>query len=254
MCKVFERNEIGLDLEFTVRAFSLSGEGLRRVLCQVLRRNVTGNDGKNTVLFGENVGFGLDPGTEVAALDEQAEDVLEGEVGLLDVHGGGGGDGDEVVGEGAHVTAVVAGEADGVDGVGAAVLKGAEDVGGVAGGGDAEEDVAGGAEGFELAGEDAVEAEVVAGGGEDGGIGGEGDGAEGGAVDGEADDELGDEVLGVGGGATVAGDEELAAGLEGGGGEFGDGDEGVVEVLVGEDSLQGGDGVCELCVDDVLHG
>ena len=88
-----------------------------------------------------------------------------------------------------------------------------EDVGGVAGGGDAEEDVAGLAEGFDLAGEDLVEAEVVAAGGEDGGVGGEGDGAEGGAVVGEADDELGDEVLGVGGGASVAGDEELVAGL-----------------------------------------
>ncbi len=116
-----------------------------------------------------------------------------------------------------------------------------------------EEDVAGLADGFDLAGEEMVEAVVVAGGGEDGGVGGEGDGAEGGAVNGEADDELGDEVLGVGCGATVAGDEELVAGLHGVGGEFRDGDERVGDGFVGEDSLQGCDGLSELLVDQVLH-
>ena len=135
----------------------------------------------------------------------------------------------------------------------AGLVEGVEDVGGVAGGGDAEEDVAGLAEGFDLAGEDLVEAEVVGAGGEDGGVGGEGDGAEGGAVVGEADDELGDEVLGVGGGASVAGDEELAAGLHGVGGELGDGDDGVGDVFVGEDGLHGVDGLRELLVDEVLH-
>jgi hypothetical protein len=43
-------------------------------------------------------------------------------------------------------------------------------------------------------------------------------GSERGAGVGETDDELGDEVLGVGGGASVAGDEEFAAGLHGLGG------------------------------------
>ncbi len=98
---------------------------------------------------------------------------------------------------GAILAAVVAGEGDGGEGEGAGALEGAEAVGGVAGGGDGEQDVAGLAEGFDLAGEDVVEAVVVADGGEDGAVGGEGDGAEGGAVDGEADDELGDDVLGV---------------------------------------------------------
>src|ERR1700761_6528620 len=96
-------------------------------------------------------------------------------------------------------------------------------------------------------------AEVIAGGGEDGGVGGEGDGAEGRAGDSEADDELGYEVLGVGGGATVAGDEELLAGLKGVGGEAGDGNEGVGDVFVGEDGLQGGDGLGELPLDELLH-
>ena len=149
---------------------------------------------------------------EVVALDEHAEDVFEGEVGFLDVHGDGGGNDDVVIAEVAHLAAAVAGEADGGEPDFAGLMEGVEDVGRVAGGGDAEEDVAGLAEGFDLAGEDLVEAEVVGAGGEDGGVGGEGDGAEGGAVVGEADDELGDEVLGVGGGASVAGDEEFVAG------------------------------------------
>ena len=98
-----------------------------------------------------------------------------------------------------------------------------------------------------------VEAVVVAGSGEDGGVGGEGDGAEGGAVDGEADDELGDEVLRVGRGAAVTGDEELVAGLHGFGGEFGDGDKSVGDGFVGEDGLQSGDGKSELLLDQLLH-
>ncbi len=205
-------------------------------------------------LFAEDPGFGVEVLAEDAALDEHAEDVLKGEVGLLDVHGDRGGDDDVVVAEGAHLAAVVAAEADGGDADFFGLVKGLEDVFGVAGGGDAEEDVAGLAEGFDLAGEETIEAVVVAGGGEDGGVGGEGDGAEGGAVDGEADDELGDEVLGVGGGASVAGDEELVAGLHGAGGEIGDGDEGVGDFFVGENGLQGGDGLGELLLDQVLHG
>ena len=115
------------------------------------------------------------------------------------------------------------------------------------------EDVARTPQCFDLAGEELVEAVVVAGGGEDGGVGGEGDGAEGGTVDGEADDELGDEVLGVGGGATVAGDEELVAVAHSLGGEFGDGDEGVGDFFVGEDGLHGGDGLGELLLDELFH-
>jgi hypothetical protein len=109
------------------------------------------------------------------------------------------------------------------------------------------------AEGFDLAGEYLVEAEFVGAGGEDGRVGGEGDGAEGGASVGEADDELGDEMLGVGCGASIAGDEEFVAGLHGYGGELGDGDEGVGDEFVGEDGLHGGDGLSELLLDEMLH-
>ncbi len=181
--------------------------------------------------------------------DQHAEDVFQGEVGLLDVHGGGGGDGDAEVAEGAHLAAVATGETEGGEAEFFGGLEGGEDVGRITGGGDAEEDVAGESVGFDLAGEDAVEVPVVGGRGEDGGIGGEGDGAQGGAVGGEADDELGDEVLGIGRGASVAGDEELARALHGAGGELSGADEGGVDLLVGEDGLHGGDGLRELAAD-----
>ena len=191
---------------------------------------------------------------EVVALDEHAKDVFEGEVAFLDVHSGGGGDDDVVVAEIAHLAAAVAGKADGSEAGFAGLFEGLKDVWRVAGGGDAEEDVAGLAEGFDLAGKDLIETEVVAAGGEDGGVGGESDGAEGGASVGEADDELGDEVLGVGGGASVSGNEEFVAGAHGRGREFGDGDKGFGDCFVGEDGLHGGDGLSELLLDDVLHG
>ena len=174
-------------------------------------------------------------------------------MGFLNVHRHCGGDGDEVIAEVAHPAAAGTGEADGSDAGFSGLFEGLEDVGGVAGGRDAEEEVAGLAEGFDLAGEDLIEAEVVGAGGEDRGVGGEGDGAEGGAGVGEADDELGDEMLGVCGGASVAGDEELVAGTNGVGGKLGDGDEGVGDGFVGEDGLHGGDGLGELLLDDVLH-
>ncbi len=200
------------------------------------------------------VGLFAEVGAEVVELYQHAEDVLQGEVGFLDVHGGVGGDDDVDVGEGLHGAAVVAGVGDGVEAEGAGLLEGADAVPAVAAGGDGEEDVAGLAEGFDLALEDVVEGVVVADGGEDAAVGGEGDGAEGGAVDGEACDELGDEVLGVGGGATVAADEELVAGLHGVGGDAGGFDDGGVEGVVVEDFGHGVDGLGELAADDVDHG
>jgi len=43
------------------------------------------------------------------------------------------------------------------------------------------------------------------------------------------------------------------AGFHSLGGEFGDGDECVDDVFVGEDGLHGGDGLSELLFDQVLH-
>ena len=190
---------------------------------------------------------------KVEAFDEHAEDVFEREVGLLDVHRRVGRDDDVDVRKLLHRTAVVAGVGDGVDAEGARELERLDAVLRVAGGGVGEQDVAGLAEGFDLALEDMVEGVVVADGGEDAAIGSEGDGAEGGAVDGEAGDELGGEVLGVGGGASVAADEQLVAGLHGVGGEVRGGDDGVVDGLIAEDAGHGGDGLGELAFDEIGH-
>jgi hypothetical protein len=193
--------------------------------------------GDRNGLFAEDLGLFVEVHAEGEAFYNHAEDVFEGEVGLLDVHGDVGGNDNVVLAEGAHLAAVGSGEADGGDVLLVGLLEGGDEVFGVSGGGDAEEDVAGLAEGFDLAGEDGFVAEIVAGGSEDGGVGSEGYRAECWTIDSEADDELGDEVLGVRGGATVAGDEELVAFLHGFGGEFSDGDDGFYDVLIGEYSL-----------------
>jgi hypothetical protein len=200
------------------------------------------------------VGLLAEGRAEVVELHQHAEDVLEGEVRFLDVHGGVGGDDDVDVGQGLHGAAVVAGVGDGVKAEGAGELEGADAVLAVAAGRDGEEDVAGLAEGFDLALEDVVEGVVVADGGEDAGVGGEGDGAKGGAVDGEAGYEFGDEVLGVGCGASVAADEELVAGLHGVGGDARGFDDSCVDGLVVADFRHGVDGQAELTADEVDHG
>jgi hypothetical protein len=205
-------------------------------------------------LFAQYLGFVLKIFAEGEALDDHAEDVLESKVRLLNVHGYSRRDDDVVIAEVTHLAAVVAGEADGGDADFFGLMKRFYDVGGIAGGGDAEEDIAGLAESFDLALEEVVVAEVVAGGGEDGGVGGEGDGAEGGPIDGEADDEFGDEVLSVGGGASIACNEQLLARLHGLCGKFADADEGIGDVLVGEDGLHGGDGLGQLLLNEFLHG
>ena len=165
-----------------------------------------------------------------------------------------GGNDDVDVGEVFHGAAIVAGVGDGVHAEAAGALEGLDAVLRVARGGDGEQDVAGLAEGFDLALEDVVEVVVVADRGEDAGVRREGNGAESWAVDGESRDELGDQVLGVGGGAAVAADQQLVAGLHGVGGKAGGGDDGVVDGLIAEDAGHGGDGLGELAFDDVDHG
>ena len=66
---------------------------------------------------------------EEVALGEHAEDVFEGEVGFLDVHGDGGGNDYVVVAEVAHLAAAGAGEADGGEVLFAGLMEGVEDVG-----------------------------------------------------------------------------------------------------------------------------
>jgi hypothetical protein len=61
-------------------------------------------------------------------------------------------------------------------------------------------------------------------------------------------------MLGIGGGASVAGDEQLVAGLHGLGRYIADADERVGDVRIVKDSLHGGDGLGQLLLNEFLHG
>ena len=73
-------------------------------------------------------GPGVEVGAEGAAFYDHAEDVFEGEVGLLDVHGDVGGDDDVVVAEGEHLASGASGEADGGDVLFLRLVEGVDDV------------------------------------------------------------------------------------------------------------------------------
>ncbi len=141
-----------------------------------------------------------------------------------------------VVAEVEHLASAAAGEADGEDLHRFGLLYRLQNVPGVAGGGDGEEDVAGLSERLDLAAEDTVVAEVVAARGQDRGICGQGDGAHGGTVRDQPHHELCYQVLGIGGGASVACDHQLAAREHGVGGQLGDGRDGVGDVQIGKRS------------------
>ena len=202
---------------------------------------------------GCNGGLAVKLRAKAAEFHQHAEDVFEREVRLLNVHRRRRRNDDVQIAVLGHLAAAIAAEASGCKAHLAGKLKGADDVAGASGGRDAEEDVAARAEGFDLAGEDAIEGVIVRDGSEQRGVGGESDGAECRAVGDEAANELGGEVLGVGCGAAIAGDEQFSAGLERGGGEFAEPDESVRNRVIGEDRLQRGDGLGELPADDVLH-
>jgi hypothetical protein len=191
---------------------------------------------------------------EVTLLYEQTEDVFEGEVGFLNFCGDGGGDDDGEVGEVFDLAAVVAGEGEGGKFLIPGLLDGFEAVGGVAGAGDDEEDISFVSKGFDLAGEDAVEAVVVGYGGEDGGVGGEGYRTHCRAVSDEAADEFGDQVLSVGGGASISADQQFSSCFQGGGGEVGGLHHGFVDGFVMENCGEGVDGLLELLMDDLGEG
>ena len=85
-----------------------------------------------------------------------------------------------------------------------------DDVAGIAGGGDAQQDIAWAAECADLFAEDVFEAVVVADGGEGGGVGGEGDCGQFHAFFFKTAGQFGGEVLRVGRRAAVAADEDFA--------------------------------------------
>ncbi len=115
-----------------------------------------------------------------------------------------------------HQSAAFAGEADGGEFHGAGGFKGFENVRAFAGGGDADSDVALFAERLDLAGEEMIEAVIIADGGEGGCIRGEREGGDGFAVADIAYGQFGGEVLGVGGAAAIAEEQDFSAVLDGG--------------------------------------
>ena len=118
-------------------------------------------------------------------------------------------DAEQVIDALGQLAAAAAGEPDGDDAERAARVDGAQHVGGVAAGGDREGDVAAAAERLDLLGEHLVVAEVVGDAGQRRGVGRQRDRRQRRALELEAVDELGRQVLGVGGAAAVAEEEQL---------------------------------------------
>jgi hypothetical protein len=151
-------------------------------------------------------------------LQHADEHVAEGDVHFLDAAGVGVGDFDYDVAQGLHFAAARAREAYGDHAHAFGFFEAFEDVFGVAGGGEADGDVAFIAECADLAGEDFAEAEIVGAGGYGGGVEGQGQGGDGGAFFVELDRHFGDDVLAVRGGATIAEHDDFVAVFDGGDG------------------------------------
>ena len=138
------------------------------------------------------------------------------------------------VAERLHRRARSAGEADGDEAEFARRLQRRENVGRASRGRHADEHVALAAEPAHLALEHLLEAVVVADGGERGGVGGKRKGRERRAVEAEAADQLGGDVLRVGGAAAIAGEHDLAAGAQRAGNPVGDRNDRRDQVAVGD--------------------
>jgi len=191
-------------------------------------------------------------GTEIAALDDHAEDVLKGKVRLLDIHRYVGRDDDVDVRESLHRSSAISGIAHGVDAHVTCKLEGFDTVLRVATGGDREQHITFEAERLDLPLEYIVVAVIIPDRGKDAAIGRECDCAQGGAIYGQARDEFGDEMLRVGGGASVAADHQLAAGLHGLGGQLASLEDGFMDGFVVEHGGESVDGLAELLLDKVF--
>jgi hypothetical protein len=125
-----------------------------------------------------------------------------------------GGDGEQRVGHVPQAASGFSGKCRGGDFHGVRLLQRPNYVWTVSGSGDSDGDVAGAAEGLDLAGENGFKAEIVGAGGQDRGIRGESDGGEGTAVGDEPHSQFGGEMLGVGGAASIAEEQKFATLLE----------------------------------------
>src|SRR5690606_23516736 len=142
-------------------------------------------------------------------LDQGAQQVADEFVAFLDARSLVRGDLETDLTAASQVTAARAGEADHLHTLGLGRVQRAQDVLGAAGGGDGDEHVALLAQRLDLAGEGVVVAVVVADRGEDRGVGGQRDRRQARAVVVEAADQFAGPVLGVGGAAAVAGEQQL---------------------------------------------
>jgi hypothetical protein len=171
---------------------------------------------------------------------------------LLDIHRYGGRDDDVDIRESFHRSSAIACVAHGVDAHVTGKLEGLDTVLRVSAGGDREQHITFETERLDLPLEHIVVAVIIPDRGKDAAIGREGDRAEGGAVYGQTGDEFGDEMLRVGGGASVAADHQFAAGLHGLGGQLASLEDGFMDGLVVEHGSDRGDGLCELFPDEVF--
>ena len=150
-----------------------------------------------------------------------------------------------------EAAAIPAGEGGGRDAQRLGPLQGAQDVGTVAGGADADHQIARPAQGLDLTGEDLLEAIVVADGGEGGAVRGQGDGGEAGALALEASNQFRGQMLTIGGAAAVAEPEDPPTARQGLDHEGGD------SLQISRQVPQGGDGplvVGEMAGDDRRRG
>ncbi len=153
---------------------------------------------------------------EYRGLHKFADNMSDHDVAFLDTRRVGGGHVQEDLRVILHPAAGLAGHGDDVHAHLLGHFEGIEDVLGVAGGGDAHDDVAGFGGAAQKAREDKVVAVVVAHGGEVGGVAMEGFGVERRPVEVEAAGEFGGEVLGVGRTAAVAAEVDFSAAAQGG--------------------------------------
>jgi len=148
--------------------------------------------------------------------------VADGDVGFLDALRIARGDVEEEIDFVGERAARFAGKSDEISAAGAAGFDASDHVRAIAAGGKGDEDVLRREKGFNLARKDVLEAVVVASGGEDGRIRGDREGRKADAVLAQANDEFGGEMLGVGGAAAVAEENEFAVGAKSGGGALGE--------------------------------
>ena len=134
--------------------------------------------------------------------------------------------------QGLHAAAGFAGEGDSLHAQFAGGLESAEDIGGVAGGGDAHEHITPARGAAQQSGIDLVVAVVVGDGGEIGAVAVERLGVEGRAVVVEATRQLSGEVLRVGGASAIAAEMDSAARTQGSDHHFGSGLNMIYKILI----------------------